>query len=229
MAPRYSLTFADLAAHAYGFLDCATPDDARAWLETMLAGNPGKATPPAPPKAAPRPAESTPAPAPAEPRGKGLAPRLLASLRMAGPCDVVALQKRFPHAGPSSVRGRLSELRAAGWVVLDGDVYRALPGTPAPAPPPPASVAPAEPGPLAARILATLARQPMRIGTLAQYTSCRVADLEPAVSALVASSQVVDRGGLFRLAPAPTPPAPAVKSRHGRAAPSPPPARQRKS
>lgn len=158
-------------------------------------------------------------PSPTPPRPGTLAARLLASLRTAGPADVATLRQRHPTVAGSAVRGRMSELAAAGWVVCRDEVYHATTsGEPFPASDPT--------DPLAARILECLARQPMRLGVLAQYTSRRVVDLLPAINALVDGGQVIDNGGLFRLATSPTPPEAAVKSSPVRAAPSPPPARK---
>lgn len=252
---RYSLTFKDHHDQAHGFHDCDTPAEARAWLDTMLGKAAGKPTPTAPvrPTAAPPVrltreqaeariatmafpphgalASAAPAPTPTPPRPGTLAARLLASLREAGPADVATLRQRHPAVGGSAVRGRLSELAAAGWVVCRDDTYSAA-AAGEPAPTPPATAPAPDPAalhsPAATAVLVSLGRMPMRLGRLAQYASRRVVDLVPVVNALVASGQVVDNGGLFRLATSPTPPEAAVKSSPMRAAPSPPPARKGK-
>ncbi len=83
----------------------------------------------------------TPTPArfaPAEPHPGVLAGQILGALRFFGGFSLEQVKAHFPDHGASCVRGRLSELVAAGHVVRlardGGDLFRAV--RPAPTPPP---------------------------------------------------------------------------------------------
>lgn len=141
-APRYQITYQDREEARHGFEDFATPEEALAWLAEGLGVKATKAKP-APGKAPQLSKETgelpTPTPAqfaPAEPHQNTLAGQILGALRLSGGFSLEQIKAHFPDHASSSVRGRLSELCAAGHVSRlvrdDGDVYRAAYTPPTP-------------------------------------------------------------------------------------------------
>lgn len=122
--PRYVLTVRDAHEPRALFRDFATGAECLAALADWLGLPVPRTVPPPPPPTLTQPA---PDPGPPATPPPGLRTEVWRSVR-AEPGTAEQIRLRFPRHGGSSIRGRLSQLVAAGFLTRDAaGVYRGAP------------------------------------------------------------------------------------------------------